>query len=74
MNTPSNSKTPLTYLKYFQQRPHTCFLSFCIPLIPNDLRTLSKTWGVYPPKANLKRNVAPFQIETAPLSASVAPR
>jgi hypothetical protein len=74
MNTPSNSKTPLTYLKHFQQLPHTCFLSFCIPLIPNDLRTLQKTWGVYPPKSKPKRNFAQFQNETATLSYSAASR
>ena len=66
MNTPTNSKTPLKYLQHSQQLPHSCFPSIYISLIQSDLRTLSKTWGVYPQKANLKRNCAQFQIEIAP--------
>jgi hypothetical protein len=73
MNTFSNSNTypnrPPVYPQQFQQLPHSCFPYICIFLIPSDLRTLSKTWGVYPSKANLKRNSTQFQIEIAPLSA-----
>ena len=74
MNTLTNSKTPLTYPKHFQQLPHTCFLLLRIPFISNDLRTLQKTTGVYPPKAKPRRNFAQFQIETATLSPLVASR
>jgi hypothetical protein len=68
MNTLSNSNTPPNYPQYSQQLAHSCFLTVCIPLIPSNLRTLSKTWGVYPSKANLRRNLAQFQIEIAPPS------
>ena len=74
MNTLSNSNTspnrPSVYPQHSQQLPHSRFPYICISLIPSDLRTLSKTWGVYPSKANLKRNLAPFRNETTPLSTS----
>ena len=70
MNTPSNSKTLLKYPQHSQQLPYSCFLPICISLIPGDLRALSETWGVYPPKANLQRNLAQFRIEIGPVSDS----
>ena len=73
MNTLSNSNAPPSthpsYPQHSQQLAHSCFQAVCISLIPGDLRTLCKTWGVYPSKANPKRNLAQFQIEIAPTSA-----
>src|SRR5882757_819721 len=44
------------YLPYFLSLPHSQNRHLPIYFIPNDLRTLAKTGGVYPLKANPRRN------------------
>ena len=59
MNTSPSSKTPPTHPQHFQQLPHTHFPPSRNLFIPIALRTLEKTTGVYPPKANPRRNSPP---------------
>ncbi len=56
MNTSPSSKTPPTHPQHFHQLPHTHFPPPRNLFIPIALRTLEKTTGVYPPKANPRRN------------------
>jgi hypothetical protein len=56
---PQNRQIPLYALPHpscFQSLPHSQNPYIPISNIPKRLRTLEKTWGVYPLKAKLQRN------------------
>src|ERR1700761_4482838 len=75
MNTLPNSNASLHYalphFHCFLQLPDSCFLPIHKPFISGNLPTLSKSIGVYPQKAKLRRNY-PSTIASASTSTSIS--